>query len=91
MSSLLFFIKSSLVMALEAVRDVQHAACSECVKLTRILCEVVQRGVVAVGRGLTHVVVAFVAAGADGAVVGEVGYAEVDVQQSAHHMCCASY
>ena len=78
-------------MALEAVRDVQHAACSECVKLARILCEVVQRGVAAVGRGLTHVVVALIAAGADGAVVGEVGYAEVDVEQSAHHTCGASY
>ena len=78
-------------MALEAVRDVQHAACSECVKLARVLREVVQRGVAAVGRGLTHVVVAFISAGADGTVVGEVGYAEVDVEQSAHHMCCASY
>lgn len=82
MSSLLFFIKSSLVMALEAVRDVQHAACAECVKLARVLCEVVQRGVAAVGRGLTHVVVAFVSAGADGAVVGEVGYAEVEDGES---------
>ena len=88
---LLFYIKNSLLLPLEAVRYIQHAACTECVKLARVLCEVVQRGVVAVGRWLTHVVVAFVAAGADGAVVGEVGYAEVDVQQSAHHMCCASY
>ena len=78
-------------MALEAVRYIQHAACTECVKLARVLCEVIQRGVVAVSRGLTCVVVALVATGADGAVVGEVGYAEVDVEQSAHHMCGTSY
>ena len=88
---LLFYIKSSLILSLEAVRYIQHAACTECVKLARVLCKVVQRGVVAVGRGLACVVVALVATGADGAVVGEVGYAEVDVEQSAHHMCGASY